>query len=192
VQEKEIILVNKMANRMIEERERPDMIHHNPIAKSPFNRALKLLIILGVVTSALLGCNDSPTEATPSLADPTGRWLVQFTELIDECDVLEPEDEGLGFVSEETVTQSGDVYTVEGDELIFGFIDGTMRAPDSLVAEDSLTGDIFGVGFSCTVSERLAYNDITETSANIVYEVVITCEDGTRCDSLFRAYGERN
>ncbi len=167
------------------------MTHHEPTAKSPFNRALKLLITLSIITSALLGCNDSPTEAMPTLADPTGRWQVQFTELIDECDVLEPEDEGLGFVSEETITRSGETYTVAGDELVFGFIDGTMRAPDSLVAEDSLTGDIFGVGFSCTVSERLAYKDITETSANIVYEVVITCEDGTRCDSLFRAYGER-
>ncbi|MGA1192618.1 MAG: hypothetical protein ACO3XO_10090 [Bdellovibrionota bacterium] len=167
------------------------MTHHKLTAKSPFDEALKLFIILSVIVSVLLGCNDSPTEPLPALTDPTGRWLIQFTELIDECDVLEPEDEGLGFVSEQLVTQSGDVYTVAGDELVFGFIDGTMRAPNSLVAEDSLTGDIFGVGFSCTVSERLAYNDITETSANIVYEVVITCEDGTRCDSLFRAYGER-
>lgn len=154
-------------------------------------RTLKLFTALSLGALCLMGCNDSPSEPVTTVADPVGRWSVQFTELIDECDVIAPDDEGLGFISEETVTRIGETYTVEGDELVFGFIDGALRAPDSLVAQDAFTGDLFGTGLICSLTERLAYNDITETSANIVYEVVIDCEDGTRCDSLFRAYGER-
>jgi len=152
---------------------------------------LFLLLSIGPLLF-FVGCNDSPATSPIGSADPVGTWSVRFTELLDECDKIAPDDEGVGFTSQQTVTRNGDTYSVEADELVFGFIDGALRASDSLEAEDSFTGDLFGTGISCVLSERLAYNNITETSTDIVYEVVIACEDGTRCDSLFRAYGERS
>ena len=139
----------------------------------------------------LAGCNSSNSGTLEISVDPQGVWSVRFTELVDQCDVLGVDEEGVGFISEETITKEGEVYTVTADELVFGSIDGMLRSNNSLIAEGDFTGDIFLQGFNCTLTERLAYNDLTESSANIVYEVTISCDDGTRCDSVFRAEGER-
>lgn len=152
---------------------------------------IRILLSFALMLVVLSACNSSSSETVEIAVTPTGVWSVRFTELVDECDVIAPEDEGIGFVSEETITSEGDLFTVSADELVFGFIDGSLRSPSSLIAEEDLSGDIFETGINCSLTERLAYNDITASTANIVYEVTIACDDGTRCDSLFRAQGER-
>lgn len=156
---------------------------------------MKVRVLLSVIVALTVftSCNGSSSNNKVEIAvSPEGVWSVRFTELVDECDVLAPDEEGFGFDSEETITQDGETFTISADELVFGSIDGGLRSSDSLIAEELVTGDIFGVGVNCSLSERLAYNDLTSESANIVYEVVIDCDDGTRCDSLFRAQAVRS
>ncbi|MCI5064834.1 hypothetical protein MRY87_03815 [bacterium] len=134
------------------------------------------------------GGHSDTIQITP---DPTGAWGLRFTEVTDSCDVIAPDDLGTGFDSHQEITSADTHYTISGVHLVLGELCGTLRSDDSLLAEETLTGDIFGTGTECQLSERIAYNHLTPTEAEVLYEVRIDCGTDSRCVSVFRARGEK-
>lgn len=148
-----------------------------------------LLLTIALFLSGCGGGTQSQTAAQLRLStNPSGLWLVSFLEIFDECDLL-PEDTDF-FEDEQQVHLDGETVSLTSLDLPLAEYLGETRGEDSFLASALLEGDLFGVGFNCALSEDIAYNNLTEQTATVLYHVSIVCDDGTRCDSTLRGVAE--
>ncbi len=147
------------------------------------------LLCLTLVSCGGGGASEAGTSGVRTLTtDPSGLWLVRFLDVFDECELL-PEDVDF-FEDEHEVTISGEEVSLISLDLPLGEYEGAVRGEDSFVVSSLLEGDLFGVGFNCALTEDLAYNNLTENTATVLYLVSIVCDDGSRCDSTLRGVAE--
>lgn len=151
--------------------------------------AIRRLFIALTVLIILSSCGGGSGDTAVISVDPSGEWRVTYVSIVDECELLT--GDSTSFEDGESISLTDGQIALSSEELPLEEYTGEFREDSSFTASASVTGDLFGEGFDCTLAEAIAYNDLTESSANAVYEVKIICDDGTRCDSLLRGLAER-
>ncbi|MCB0319988.1 MAG: hypothetical protein KDD60_03625 [Bdellovibrionales bacterium] len=145
---------------------------------------LRNYLILFFLISMIGACGSNGGDTDDSQVDPTGAWSVSYNRILDECELLPAGS--TGFDDDETIIADGTTVTLNSAELPLEEYFGDFRSRDSFTASNEVSGDLFGVGMNCVLSEGVSFNNIDSTSASTVYEVKIVCDDGSRCDSLLR------
>ncbi len=150
---------------------------------------MRNIFIIFSLLLLLTSCGGNSGDTVVISVDPSGEWRVDYIPLVDECELLSVDD--TSFVDSESVSFDGTTIDLSSVELPLEEYSGAFRSDDSFTVQAELTGDIFGLGFNCTIAEAIAYNNLKSDSAETVYEVKIFCDDGSRCDTLVRGTARR-
>lgn len=153
---------------------------------------MRLFIALSLLILILSGCgggSDSSTRAVGGM-DYSGEWTLSYNVIDDRCGLLVEEDAN-AFDDEHTVTQTGIDIVVESPNLPLGEYEGQVREDGSFAAGVEVSGDIFGDGSFCTLSEELSYNNAEGDIASSLYNIQIVCDDGFECLTVVRGRAER-
>lgn len=122
--------------------------------------------------------------------DYSGEWVVNYNVIDDQC-VLLVEEDANAFEDLHVVTQTGSSVLVESDSLPLGEYEGEVREDGSFAAGVEVSGDIFGDGSFCTLSEELSYNNAEGDVASSLYNIQIVCDDGFSCLTVARGQAIR-
>lgn len=147
------------------------------------NKLLLALLILSTLSFCSCG-GSGGGDSAPTVKNSlnfTGDWDVLYDVLLDECGLVE---EGTSaFEDMHQVTESGESVVLASSALPGGVFEGMRRADDSFEVSVFFDGDLFGDGIYCSLSEELAYNDVSSDTAKSLYRIRLACDDGFVCDS---------
>lgn len=152
-------------------------------------RSLIALIFLSLLLTSCGGGSSSNTRAVDGM-NYSGEWALTYNVIDDQCGLLEEPDAN-AFDDFHLVTQTGSTILVQSDNLPLGEYEGEVRDDGSFAAGTEVSGDIFGDGSYCTLSEELSYNNAEGDVASSLYNIQIVCDDGFECLTVVRGRAER-
>lgn len=134
-------------------------------------------------------CGSSSDDAEIEFFDPSGTWQVTLTNLVDECELF---PSGFNQIEDQqTILVKGNEVSLSSSALPLQEYTGTFRSNNSFTVQVEVVDDLFAAGFNCRLSEKMAYDNLTADSADVLYEVKIVCDDGSRCDTGARGIARR-
>ncbi|MCB0340412.1 MAG: hypothetical protein KDD53_12450 [Bdellovibrionales bacterium] len=139
---------------------------------------LNTISLICLVT--LSACAGNGGDGGP-VSDFTGTWNVRYNFDTDQCQVVTPPI--LGFVDEHTIVQEGSELTLVAASTFPEFAEGTTGSDGSFVAVGTVIGDVFGDGSTCELTTSISYQSTGSTSAESLFALRISCNDGFECVS---------
>ena len=145
----------------------------------------RILVLAALIP--VFGCggdSDSPS----GLPNFSGLWDIRYNFNSDECRIVLG---GVpGFVDQHEITQDGGAVTLVSQSGLIGEGSGAQREDGSITAEETVEGDIFGVGVPCELYTGITYNSLSTKSsdgagdtAQSIFVQTIECADGYVCES---------
>ncbi len=118
--------------------------------------------------------------------DYNGIWDVRYNFSADECQIVEAGV--LGFVDQHVIAQTGNVIALDSTVGLGFPLNGALREDSSFLAEQQISGDLFGDGTLCSQAQSISYQQTDSDRADSQFVRRISCNDGYVCES--RAVGE--
>lgn len=133
----------------------------------------------------LAACAGGKDSFNALLAEWKGAWDVRYNFSADECGLAS--EELTGFVDAQEIVQDGGVVQLESSTGLGVGFDGVIDEQNSFVAEQRISGDLFGDGTQCEVYQSISYEPVAEDEASSFFVRRFNCSDGFSCES--RAFG---
>lgn len=146
-------------------------------------------IFSSLVLLLLVSCNSSNNKDLAS--DFSGVWDVRYNFSVQECQITL--DGVPGFVDQHIIEQ-------DSEKLSFSSVSGLISPENSitqvsedqsLVVEELLTGDIYGIGVYCEHMTMISYAAPSDEKSESLFMRTVWCEDDWSCETRGAGVAER-